>query len=294
MSGGAVEFLSGWQRMRLDTVHAGRKDYGKGRSDVTVLSYYWGESPGNAEARFYRTESAFRETWLHCGMMKSVVVTDRMTPGLKRFAEEFSAVEIQVEPSLVPGDLLSMSRDCDGKFASRFDTEYLLVVQDDGFPLRGGLDEFIGNWDFIGPPYVRDKWLQRFVARTLNLWTSNGGFSLRTHRMCELAAWYFKKRWHTCMDPLVVGEDAYYTSTLLKHHWKYNRTMRMADNRSAVRFAWDILVPQNVKVQPFGFHRAETFKWLAEHSSAISTKDSGDGQTVFGQNGQNSQNSQIK
>ena len=115
--------------------------------------------------------------------------------------------------------------------------------------------------------------------------------------MCELAAWYFKKRWHKCMDPLVVGEDAYYTSTLLKHHWKYNRTMRMADNRSAVRFAWDILVPQNVKAQPFGFHRAETFKCLAEHNSAISTgqaehssaisvKDSEDGQTVFGQNGQ--------
>ena len=183
-----------------------------------------------------------------------------------------------------PGDLLSMSRDCDGKFAERFDTEYLLVVQDDGFPLRSGLDEFIGRWDFIGPPYVRDRWLQRLVAGALNLWTANGGFSLRTHKMCELAAWYFKKRWHKCMDPRIVGEDAYYTETLLKHHWKYNRTMKMADNRSAVRFAWDILVPQKVREMPFGFHRAETFAWLSEHSSAISARGSEDGQTVFGQN----------
>lgn len=281
MSGEAVKFLSDWQRRRLDTIHAGRKDYGKGRDDVTVLSYYWGESPGNAEARFYRTESAFRETWLHCGMMKSVIVTDKPTPSLMRFAEEFSSVEIQVEPSLVPGDLLSMSRDCDGKFAERFDTEYLLVVQDDGFPLRSGIDEFLGKWDFIGPPYVRDRWLQRLVAGALNLWTANGGFSLRTHRMCELAAWYFRKRWHKCMDPRIVGEDAYYTETLLKHHWKYNRTMRMADNRSAVRFAWDILVPQNVKEPPFGFHRAETFRWLAERSSAISVEDGEDAKPGF-------------
>lgn len=255
----ATDTLAEWQKKRLRTVHGGRTDYGKGRDDVTVLAYYWGADVEKPDTQFYRIESAFRETWLQCGMMPSVVVTDRPTKQLEKFAEDFPSVAIQVEPSLVPGDIFTMSQDCDGRFADRFNTEYLMVIQDDGFPLQPGLDDFLGKWDFIGPPYVRDKWLPRLLAGVLNLWTANGGFSIRTHRMCEMAADYWRSKWHMCNDPYIVGEDAYYTSTLLKHEWKYNRTMKMADNRSALKFAYDIIVPQPIKELPFGFHRAETF-----------------------------------
>lgn len=255
----ATDVLAEWQLNRLRTVHDGRSDYGKGSERVTVLAYYWGADMESPDTQFYRIESAFRETWLQCGMLRSVIVTDRPTRQVEKFAELFPSVEIQVEPSLVPGDIFTMSQDCDGRFADRFSTEYLMVIQDDGFPLRPGLDEFLGKWDFIGPPYVRDKWLPRILARLLNLWTSNGGFSIRTHRMCEMAAEYWRKKWHKCRDPYVVGEDAYYTATLLKHEWRYNRTMKMADNRSALKFAYDIIVQQPIKDLPFGFHRAETF-----------------------------------
>ena len=255
----ANDILAEWQLKRLHSIHAGLVDYGKGPANVTVLSYYWGAEVEKPDTQFYRIESAFRETWLHCGMLRSVIVTDRPTRQMEKFAEIFPSVEIQIEPSLVPGDIFTMSQDCDGKFAERFSTEYLMVIQDDGFPLRSGLDEFLGKWDFIGPPYVRDKWFPRMLARLFNLWTSNGGFSVRTHQMCEMAADYWKRKWHTCTDPYVVGEDAYYTATLLRHEWKYNRTMKMADNRSALKFAYDIIVPQPIKELPFGFHRAETF-----------------------------------
>ena len=254
-----TEILAQWQEKRLQTIHYGRTDYGKGRDDVTVLAYYWGAEVEKPDTQFYRIESAFRETWLHCGMMSSVIVTDKPTKQMEKFAEDFPFVTIQIEPSLVPGDIFTMSQDCNGKFAERFKTEYLMVVQDDGFPLRQGLDEFLGRWDFIGAPYVRDMLLARARARLLNLWVANGGFSIRTHIMCEMAADYWRKKWHVCNDPAIVGEDAYYTSTLLKHEWKYNRTMKMADNRSALKFAYDIIVPQPVKELPFGFHRAETF-----------------------------------
>ena len=255
----AENTLANWQLSRLRTVHAGRKDYGSGRNDVTVLSYYWGANDAQHDTQFFRVESAFRETWLNCGLMRSVIVTDHPTREAERFAEDFPNVEIQIEPSLVPGSLPSMSRDCDGRLSDRFSTEYLLVVQDDGFPLRSGLDGFLGKWDFIGAPYVRDMWLPRTVACMLNLWTSNGGFSIRTHRMCELAAHYFRTRWHTCADQHLISEDIFYTETLPKHHWKYNRSMKIADNRSAIRFAWDVIVPQPITAAPFGFHRAETF-----------------------------------
>ena len=38
-----------------------------------------------------------------------------------------------------------------------------------------------------------------------------------------------------------------------------NRMMRMTNNRSALNFGCDIIVPQPIKKLPFGFHRAETF-----------------------------------
>ena len=259
----ATEILAEWQKDRLCTIHKDRIDYGNGRDDVTVLTYYWGASPENSEAQFYRVESAFRETWLHCGMMKSVIVTDAVTREVSEFSEKFQNVEVQVEPTLVPGDLDSMSFDCDSRLEKRFDTRYLLIIQDDGFPLQSGIDKFLGRYDFIGSPYVRDKFFQRLMAGLFNLWTSNGGFSVRTHRMCEMAAHYWRKKYCNFKgDVHWLGEDAYYTETLLKHEWKYNRTMKMADNRSALKFAYDIIVPQPIKELPFGFHRAETFVYF--------------------------------
>lgn len=254
--------LQDWQRVRLETVHQGRTDYGRGPSDLTVLTYYWGADVSLPDTQFYRIESALRETWLQCGMMKSVIVTDRKTDELRAFSAQFPSVEIQVEPSLVAGNLYTMSADCDGRLVERFSTPYLMIVQDDGFPLRAGVDAFLGKWDYIGAPYVRDRFFSRLVARALNLWTMNGGFSIRSRRICEQAARYWRETYHKFGDCHSVVEDAYYTETLVLHRRDYRRQMRLADNRSAIRFAWDSLVPFDVQVLPFGFHRASTFECL--------------------------------
>ena len=255
----ATELLSSWQRKRLDSVHANRVDYGCGPESVTVLAYYWGAGVDKPDTSFYRIESAFRETWLNCGMLKSVIVTDIPTREVEAFAKQFPCVEIQREPSLIPGNLYTMSCDCDGRLADRFNTEYLMIIQDDGFPLRRGLEAFLGKWDFIGPPYVRDKFLPRLIAGMFNLWTANGGFSIRSKRMCDMAQKYWREKYHTFPDCHAVGEDAYYTETLLRRHRDYRRTMKMADNRSAIQFGYDCVVEQPDKSLPFGFHRAETF-----------------------------------
>lgn len=252
--------LPEWQRARLETVHANRWDYPAGPDSLTVLAYCWGMDAGRPDTQFYRVESAFRETWLRCGMMKSVIVTDRPTDEMTAFAALFPSVEIQIEPSLVPGDLHSMSADCDGRLVERFDTPYLMIVQDDGFPLRSGVEEFLGRWDFIGAPYVRDLFLPRLAARLMNHWTMNGGFSIRSHRICERAAMHWKRKFHACGNRRTVVEDTYYTATLIRHSAAYRREMRLADNRTAIRFSWDCLVPHAVESLPFGFHRAETFE----------------------------------
>lgn len=255
--------LSEWQKLRLNTIHADKLDYGTGPDSVTVLCYYWGAEAVHPDTQFYRIESAFRETWLNCGMMKSVVVTDKPTEPLNNFAEKFPCLEIQIEPSLVPGNLYTMSADCDSRLVDRFSTRDLMIIQDDGFPLRKGIEDFIGKWDYIGAPYVRDRFLPRMAARLFNHWTMNGGFSMRSHRCCELAAKYWKEEFSTYGDVHAVGEDAYYTETLIRLRSEYRRTMRLADNRTAIRFAWDSIVPYNIKTQPFGFHRACTFETLA-------------------------------
>ena len=79
----ATDVLAEWQLNRLRTVHDGRSDYGKGPEDVTVLAYYWGADAERPDTQFYRIESAFRETWLQCGMLRSVIVTDRPTRQLE-------------------------------------------------------------------------------------------------------------------------------------------------------------------------------------------------------------------
>lgn len=264
MSDTATELLADWQRRRLDTVHANRTDYGAGRPDLTVLTYYWGADADRPDTQFFRIESAVRETWLQCGLTKTVIVTDRPTREMLAFAALFPQVEIQTEPSLVAGSLYSMSVDCNSRLRDRFDTPYVLTVQDDGFPLRPGIDEFIGKWDFIGAPYVRDKLPQRIIARLLNYWVMNGGFSLRSKRICALAAELWPKFSHLghCT---ATSDDIYYTETLIMKSFRYGRTMKLADNRHALRFSYDDVVPFTLSAIPFGFHRATTFETIRKH-----------------------------
>lgn len=86
--------------------------------------------------------------------MKTVIVTNDSHRCVTDFAGRFDNVEVQVESGLIPGKLESMSIDCLGRLHTRFATPYVLTVQDDGFPLWRGLDEFVGKYDYVGAPCV--------------------------------------------------------------------------------------------------------------------------------------------
>lgn len=252
-----------WQKMRLATFHAGKVDYAAGRPDVTVLAYHFWREDGYDEA-FARVECAIRETWLHCGQMKTVVVTNRVGTSLARFAADFPCVDMQVETTLEPGRIYTMSVDCNAKLHMRFSTPYVLVVQNDGFPLRPGLDDFVGKWDFIGAPYVRDIWWKRLVAKVLNYHVMNGGFSLRSHEICERAAFYWERRYRSLPDCTAVSEDLFYTQTLILRERAYRRAAHLPDGRAALAFSWDAIVPiARPKALPFGFHGYRAFEELS-------------------------------
>ena len=228
---------------------------------VTVLAYHFWAKEGYEDA-FAKVRHAFEETWRHCGKLQSVLVVNATAPCVERFAAENPNVEVQVEPSLVPGKIFTMSADMNGKLHERFHTPYVLVIQNDGYPLRPGLDDFLGKYDFIGAPYVGLQWWKRLVAWLTNYHVQNGGFSLRSHAICEAAAKYWNEKYHALGDCNATSEDIFYTGTLIKKERRYRRLFRLASGRESLRFSWDAIVPiKKPKELPFGFHG-----WKAKES----------------------------
>ena len=222
--------------------------------EVTVLAYHFWAKDGY-EAAFAGIERAFRETWRHCGRLRSVLVVNESAPCVARFAAENANVEVQVEPSLVPGKIFTMSADMNGRLHTRFATPYVLVVQSDGYPLRPGLEDFVGKYDFIGAPYVGLQWWKRLAARLTNRHVQNGGFSLRSRRVCEAAAKLWNEKYHVLGDCRAASEDIYFTETLVRRERAYRRAFRFATSRESLAFSWDGVVPiPPPKTLPFGFH----------------------------------------
>lgn len=236
----------------------------QGVDSVTVLMYFfWPESLANEKWPFFA--GALKETWRNCGLLKTVVVANVRHACLEAFARYYPNVEIQVEPSLVPGDINSMSIDCNSKLHTRFSTRFVLIVQDDGFPVRPGLDEFVTKgYDFIGSPYCRPKLIPDLLTRLLNYCPSNGGFSLRTRHMCQLAAELWNREYagreFVVME---MSEDLFYTQTLPKRSLLYRLRRRQAPSIISERFSYEGAFPLEAKSLPFGFHTATGFATLA-------------------------------
>ena len=269
-----IEILRNWQDKQLIRHRNWPSPAPLGPSNVTILTFFF-RNPAQVEQHFPYCACAIYETWRHCGMMKTVIVADSISEPLKEFSERHQPwVEIQEDPSLVPGDVNSMSLNCCATLGSRFHTEYVLIVQDDGFPLRQGLDDFLGKYDFIGSPWRRNIPIVRLVGSFLRHWPSNGGFSLRSKRICEAAACYFERDWKNvpyCDD---LCEDMFFTKTLPEHVFSYRFRFNVANVKISSTFAYEGQVPANCLPGdriPFGFHTPRAFREL--HSRLINREN---------------------
>ena len=235
------------------------------RDDVTALMYFfWPDERASQEWPAF--EGALLETWRNCGRLKTAVVTNRNHQCVVDFARRFSNVELQIENRLVPGDINSMSIDCNARLKTRFSTRYVLIVQEDGFPLRPGLDFFVDKgYDFIGSPYCRAKWFPNFLTKILNYCPSNGGFSLRSHKMCELAAAYWEHNYEG--KKFVVeemSEDLFYTRTLPRRFPSVLLQRKQAPSIVSELFSYEGVFPLYSNENPFGFHTATGLYRLRE------------------------------
>jgi hypothetical protein len=241
------------------------------------MAYHFWDEP-RFDVQFGWVEAAVRETWRHCVMLKTVLVVNRVSPRLEGFAARLSPwVRLDVTDTLVPGQIHSMSVDCNRNLHRRFDTPYVLIVQNDGFPLRPGLDTFVGPWDFIGAPYVRNTWRNRLVCGLLNCWVSNGGFSLRSKRICELASHYWQKKYAALPACRAASEDIFYTETLPLRERAYRRSVRIADHAHAQAFSYDAAFPYSGAQPPFGFHGAKAFEDFLARGWAVPAPGDGAG-----------------
>lgn len=223
---------------------------------VTILIYTF-PSPGCEDGAFAKIVASIERTWKFVGRLKTVIVASRHFPAVDGFAAQHPDVELQIEPTIVPGQIKTMSLDCIKRLYTRFSTPYVLIIQDDGFPIRRGLEEFVGKCDFYGAPIISDGW-KRKLAYAIGMGSFNGGFSLRSLALCEQAAekWYSFFSKFMSEDNRHLGEDFYYT-TLLKFlpstWWRF----RFPSEAEAFSFSVDLLggrVTPPDGISPFGVH----------------------------------------
>lgn len=236
------------------------------RDDVTILAYTFPQR-GKEDDAFSKIILSLQRTWALLGKLKTVVVASHEFPLLIDFAKR-EAVEVQVEPTLVPGNIKTMSMDCIKRLYRRFSTPWVLIVQDDGFPIRDNLDEFVGRADFWGAPIISDG-LKRKVAYALGLGSFNGGFSLRSRKLCEHASkkWFSFFKYVFREDSQFLGEDFYYT-TLLKMFPSTWLRFKFPSEKTSFAFSFDALggkvsLPLGT-IAPFGVHGRATLKLMRE------------------------------
>ncbi len=252
------KLLASWQAGRLVQPIP---PFRRADSRVSAVIYHFGV-PERIDSRFPAIKCSILETWRHCGIMRTTIVTNFPTPILERFAEEFSPnVFIMRNDALVPGDLPSMSIDCNANLHRYFDSDFVLVIQNDGFPLREGLERFLGDYDYIGAPFVRHTFLTNITGFSRRHAVGNGGFSLRSKRICEQASYHWHKRYAHILPPenRFTREDAFYCCLLPILERAYRRTMCFAPVEEALAFSFDALYDQMPTEKPFGFHGPAAF-----------------------------------
>lgn len=228
--------------------------------NVTALTHHLYRDPEVFDERFAQVKCAFLMTRLMCGSIPCVLVVNRLTPEVEVFCSRWG-IKINFDPTL-PGGISCLSRDCIERLHMRFDTDYVLVIHGDGFPLRKGLDAFVGEYDYIGAPWGPASWYTRMAFPYPRFSVGNGGFSLRSKRLCERVSWYFRRKYKLIPYCYALVEDVFYCRVLPRLEPEICRNMAYAPPDVAGRFAFETnreFYPKDGDM-PFGFHSARGFE----------------------------------
>lgn len=252
--------MDSWQRAVLPILRI--QDFKRSSIDcVTLLAYFFWDDE-RIETKFYTVECAFLCAYKSWGILPSVLVVNRETQTIKMFCSKYG-VELQIDPSLT-GGVPTMNIDCIKSLYRRFSTEYVVVIQSDGLPVNPGLEKFIGKYDYIGAPWPGHcHWKDWFPYPKYGV--GNGGFCLRSKRICEQASRSYNAFWRYLPYNWLVGDDVFYCKTMpfLSRYWR--REFRFPTVTEAIQFSIEA-IPPNILIDqpPLGFHSAYGFRQYVE------------------------------
>jgi len=148
---------------------------------------------------------------------------------------------------------------CIYKLVEHVETDYVLMVQPDGFIVNPNCwtDEFL-DWDYIGAawPIRDDSYIDPFGNHQR---VGNGGFTLRSRKVLEVP--------QIEEIPFEVNEGTFYKhmnagaynedGNICVHnrHLFEKHGVKFAPINVAVKFSQEIPVPEAAGIKPFGFHR---------------------------------------
>lgn len=233
--------------------------------DVTALAYHYRRTPEELDASFWITEFAFLQTFKTQGVMPSVLVVNQPTKLTTDFCSKYS-IELQIAENLIPGkDIRSLCIDLVENLHARFKTPYVLTIQDDGFPLRSGLEEFVGKWDYVGAPWVHHS--NYFDLYPYKYCVGNGGFSLRSKHLCEVASHVYKKFFkHVPYWWYILGDDTFYCKTLRFWFRKYMHGLNWPTLKEASCFSIENNIDMLPASPPVGFHSVGFIAYMKKFS----------------------------
>ena len=252
--------LDEWQKAVLPTLR--EESFATSAVDnLTLLAYFFWDDE-RIETKFYTVECAFLCAWKSWGMMPSVLVVNKATKTIRDFSKRYGVI-LQVDDSLT-GGVPRMNLDCIHTLHTRFATDYVAIIQSDGMPVNPGIEEFLGKYDYVGAPWPGHCHYKDWFPYP-KFGVGNGGFCIRSKRICEQAAKSYDAFWRHLPYNWLVGDDVFYCKTMpfLSRYWR--RTFHFPSIAEAIRFSIEFIPPSvPIEKAPLGFHSPDGFKYYIE------------------------------
>lgn len=227
-------------------------------TNLTILSYFfWNDNRIHSE--FWKIETAFLQTFHTNGLLPGILVVNQKTAEMESFCRKFG-IEIQIEKSLDRGGLPAMSIDCISRLHTRFKTDYVLIIQNDGMPLRDGLAHFTGKFDYVGAPWPgHTTYYDLFPYPKFGV--GNGGFSLRSKNICQIVSRLYSRYASRIPYNWLFTEDVFYCKTLRLLAPSAYRDLKFPSIPEAATFSIECEIPSIPDPPiPLGFHAEKGFR----------------------------------
>jgi len=241
-------------------------------NNVTVVGHFFWDDDRIVTA-FYSMKAALITVRRLIGDVPCVLVVNRTTPEMEAFCQSVR-VRMAVDSSLT-GGISRLSFDYIANLHKYFETDYVLTIQMDGFPLRRGLEAFVGQYDYIGAPWGRASWYTNLVFPYPKYSVGNGGFSLRSKKICQMASWLFLRKYRLLPYCYAVVDDVFYCKVLPRFERSCRKTMVYAPPDVAGRFSFESnleFYPAGGEM-PLGFHAPHGFaRVMRDHGERVNAQ----------------------